>query len=208
MTRGLFLSLDGLDGSGKSTQCRLLADWLRAFGRPVVTCVDPGGTDLGNQLRRILLTYRGQMSVASEALLFMASRAQLVEEVIHPALEDEKIVISDRFVLANVVYQGYAGGLNMELLWQASLLSNGGIEPDLTIVLDVPLDVALTRRKDQADRMESRGAEYFDKVRSGFLLEAQLHPDRIALIDASGPAEAVQDEIRQVVRRRLPGLGV
>src|SRR3984957_17216499 len=103
MLPSLFLSLDGLDGAGKSTQCRLLADWLRGRGKSVVACHDPGGTDLGQQLREILLTYRGSMSLTCEAFLFMASRAQLVAEVIRPALEAGKIVVADRFLLANVV---------------------------------------------------------------------------------------------------------
>src|SRR5271168_3774657 len=111
MARGLFFSLDGLDGCGKSTQCRLLADHLRSQGMTVTTCVDPGGTAVGAQLREILLHHRQDIAPACEALLFMASRAQLVSEVIRPALESGRIVISDRYLLANVVYQGHAGGL-------------------------------------------------------------------------------------------------
>src|SRR3954447_24627062 len=107
MTRGLFLSLDGIDGGGKSTQCRLLADWLRERGRAVVTCVDPGGTALGAEVRQIVLHHRGELAPACEAFLFMASRAQLVAEVIRPALESGQVVVCDRFLLANVVYQGH-----------------------------------------------------------------------------------------------------
>src|ERR1700726_2574713 len=114
----LFLSLDGLDGTGKSTQCRLLCDWLRQQGREVTACVDPGGTALGERLREILLHHRGTMEPAAEALMFMASRAQLVAEVIRPALAQGQIVVSDRYLLANVVYQGHAGGLDVDLLWQ------------------------------------------------------------------------------------------
>src|SRR6516225_4604683 len=115
MRSGLFLSLDGLDGAGKSTQGRLLGDWLRAEGHAVVTCVDPGGTPIGERIRELLL--HREMTLPCEALLFMASRAQLVAEVIRPALESGKTVISDRFLLANVVYQGHAGGLDPEQLW-------------------------------------------------------------------------------------------
>jgi len=104
--KGLFLSLDGIDGTGKSTQCRLLADWLRQQGKEVVACVDPGGTPLGQELRQIVLDHRRQLSVTCESLLFMASRAQLVACVIRPALEAGKVVVSDRYVLANLVYQG------------------------------------------------------------------------------------------------------
>src|SRR4051812_18910546 len=118
MAAGLFLSLDGIDGTGKSTQCRLLADWLRGRGRAVVACVDPGGTPLGQEVRQILLSGRYHPTPACEALLFMASRAQLVDEVIRPALERGEVVVSDRFLLANVVYQGHAGRLDVDLLWQ------------------------------------------------------------------------------------------
>src|SRR5262249_19770799 len=126
MPRGLFLSLDGLDGGGKSTQCRLLADWLRGRGHTVTTCVDPGGTAVGADLRQLVLPHRRELTPACEAFLFMASRAQLVAEVIRPALDAGHVVISDRFLLANVVYQGHAGGLDVEQLWQVGRLSTGG----------------------------------------------------------------------------------
>src|SRR5438445_2927519 len=123
---GLFLSLDGLDGCGKSTQCRLLADWLRAQGREVTCCADPGGTAVGDVLRDLLLDRRRRMTLACEALLFMASRAQLTAEIIRPALEAGHVVISDRFLLANVVYQGHAGGLDPARIHEMGLLATGG----------------------------------------------------------------------------------
>jgi dTMP kinase len=203
MTRGIFLSLDGLDGTGKSTQCRLLADWLRRRGRDVVQCADPGGTAVGTALRDILLNHRGEMTPACEAFLFMASRAQLVAEVIRPELESRRWVVCDRFLLANVVYQGYAGGLDVDQLWEIGRLSTGGLEPDLTIVLDLPLDAALGRRNRAPDRMESRAREYQQRVREGFLSEARRRPDRIAVVDASPPVEVVHERIREEVWRVL-----
>jgi dTMP kinase len=194
---GLFISLDGVDGAGKSTQCRLLADWLRAQGRDVVVCHDPGGTDLGQKLREILLHYRGTMSLTSEAMLFMASRAQLVAEVIGPALAAGQVVICDRFLLANVVYQGHAGGLGPAQLWSVGLFANGGLEPDLTFVLDLPLAVSFARRKESADRMESRGLDYFGRVRAGFLAEANRRPERICVVEANVSVEAVQEKLRR-----------
>ena len=199
MSQGLFISLDGVDGAGKSTQCRLLADWLRAQGHGVVQCHDPGGTDLGQELRNILLHHRGTMSLTCEALLFMASRAQLVTEVIRPALETGKIVIADRFLLANVVYQGHAGGLDPAHLWSVGMFCTGGLEPDLTLVLDLPIDVSFARRKEAADRMESRGLDYFAKVRTGFLTEAQRRPERCRVIDAQPTAAEVQESLRQEI---------
>ncbi len=198
-----FLSLDGVDGAGKSTQCRLLADWLQARGKSVVLCHDPGGTDLGQQVRNILLSYRGAMSMTTEALLFMASRAQLVSEVIRPALGAGQIVIADRFVLANVVYQGHAGGLDPDELWRVGAFSTGGLEPDLTFVLDLPLEVSFARRKQDADRMESRGLDYFAKVRAGFLAEAARRPGCVRVVDASAPADVVQARLRSEVESIL-----
>jgi dTMP kinase len=203
MTSGVFISLDGLDGCGKSTQCRLLADWLRRQGWAVTTCVDPGGTPLGQQLRKIVLEQRGAVAMAAEALVFMASRAQLVAEVIRPALESGQAVVSDRFLLANVVYQGHAGGLDPEQLWEVGKLSSGGLEPDLTIVLDLPPELAETRRARPADRIESRGPDYHRRVREGFLAEARRRPGLIKVIDTSAAPQAVQAHIQQEVARVL-----
>ena len=136
------------------------------------------------------------MALPCEALLFMASRAQLVAEVIRPALDAGQIVISDRFLLANVVYQGHAGGLDPAQLWSAGLFGTGGLEPDLTFVLDLPLDVSIARRKPSSDRMESRGDDYFAKVREGFLLEVERRPERYRVIDAALPAHVVQEQLR------------
>ena len=206
MPRLPFISLDGLDGAGKSTQCRLLASWLREQGRPVTECHDPGGTALGVQLRTLLLTHRGAMSAMCEALLFMASRAQLVDEIMRPALDEGQVVISDRFLLANVVYQGHAGGIDPQRLWDIGLLATGGLEPDVTFVLDLPLELSTARRSGAADRIESRDLDYHRRVRAGFLAEAQRRPDRVEVIDASRPVDQVQLAIRAVLRRQLPEL--
>jgi dTMP kinase len=202
---GTFISLDGVDGAGKSTQCGLLADWLRQQGRDVVVCHDPGGTALGTQLREILLHHRGAMELTAEALLFMASRAQLVAEIIRPAIAASKIVLCDRFLLANVVYQGHAGGLDPTDLWRIGAFCTGGLEPDLTLILDLPPDVSQARRKPKADRMESRGAEFFAKVRAGFLAEAARRPERFRIVDASFDVNSVQERIRQQVNIVLGG---
>lgn len=194
-----FISLDGLDGSGKSTQCRLLADWLRARGFDVTECVDPGGTAIGAVIRDLLLGHRHDMVLSCEMFLFMASRAQLTAEVIRPALEASRAVVADRFLLANVVYQGHAGGLDPERLWEVGRLATGGLEPDLTIILDLPLDVACARRTGPADRVESRDAAYHTRVREGFLSEARRRPDRIRVVRADQPTECVHQQICQEV---------
>jgi dTMP kinase len=200
---GLFISLDGLDGTGKSTQCRLLADWLRGRGLDVVACTDPGGTALGQQLRALLLESRDAMDLRCEALLFMASRAQLVAEVIRPALAAGRCVVSDRFILANVVYQGHAGGLDPDELWRIGRFSSGGIEPDRTFVLDLPVAQTLSRRKAHADRLERRGLDYHERVRAGFRAEAERQPERIRVVDAAQSIEQVQACIRQDVESFL-----
>jgi len=204
MTRpGLFLSLDGIDGTGKSTQCRLLVDWLRGRGLDVVACADPGGTALGQELRQILLHGRHEITQAAKALLFMASRAQLVAEVICPALEAGKVVVCDRYLLANVVYQGHGGGLDVELLWQAGRLSTGGLEPDRTFVLDLPPEAALARRDRPADRMENEPPEYHRRVREGFLAEARRRPERVVVLDAGPGIDEVQARLRREVEKLL-----
>jgi dTMP kinase len=203
VSRSAFISLDGLDGTGKSTQCRLLADWLRAGGHSVTTCIDPGGTPLGTQLRSLVLHHRSEIDRMCEALLFMASRAQLLAEVIRPALASGDIVISDRFLLANIVYQGHAGGLDVERLWEVGRFAAGELEPDITIVLDLPPEQAAQRRGHPADRIEKRSVDYHESLRQGFLAEARRRPECIRIVDAALPVEVVQDAIRREVSSLL-----
>jgi len=199
MARAPFVSLDGLDGCGKTTQCRLLAAWLRGQGYAVTECADPGGTPAGDAIRDLLLHRRPGMAVTCEAFLFMASRAQLTSAVIRPALAAGRAVVADRYLLANVVYQGHAGGLDPDQLWQIGRLATDGLEPDLTVVLDLPVELAQARRAGPIDRMESRGPEFHARVRAGFLEEARRRPDRIRVVDATQPVEAVHERICEEV---------
>lgn len=204
MPRPVFLSLDGLDGTGKSTQARMLAEWLAGQGVPVTACTDPGGTGLGQKLREMLLFGRqSAMGLRAEALLFMASRAQLVDEVIRPALDRNGVVISDRFTLANVVYQGHAGGLDPAELWAVGRVATGGLEPDLTLVFDLDLGAAAARRTREADRMEERDRDFHQAVRRGFLFEAGTHPEKYRIVDAAPDPDAVQKVVRREVARLL-----
>jgi dTMP kinase len=198
-----FISLDGLDGTGKSTQCRLLADWLRSKEYSVVECADPGGTPIGDVIRDLLLDHRREMSLPCEAFLFMASRAQLTSKIIRPALAQGKIVIADRYLLANVVYQGHAGGLDTQMLWDIGRLATDGLEPEVTLVLDLPVELAAQRRSGPADRMESRGTAFAARVREGFLIEARRNLNAIRVIDASRPVDVVQKEIRLAVAQAI-----
>jgi len=198
MATGLFFSFDGLDGVGKSTQRSLFCDWLQERGREIVSCIDPGTTALGELLRKVLLGDRTTpIGRRSEMLLFMAARAQLVEEVILPAVQRGAVVVSDRFLLANVVYQGHAGGLIVDELWQIGAVATQGVKPELTFVLDMP-SAAATRRIDrELDRMESQGEEFQRALREGYLAEAAKLPSEIILIDAARPIDVIQAEIRQ-----------
>jgi dTMP kinase len=210
--RGLFLTLDGPDGGGKTTQAARLAEWLRARGDEVVSCRDPGGTALGERLRGILLDRDTvDLSLRAEMLLYMAGRAQLVAEVIRPALAAGRTVVSDRFLLANLVYQGYAGGLPVDEVAQVGRAATGGLLPDLTLVLDLPPEAARARVGAARDRIEDRPESYHARVRDGFLRAARRaqdgacpeYPAPIVVIDASADPETVAARIRSEVERAL-----
>jgi dTMP kinase len=203
-TRPLFLSLDGIDGAGKSTQHRLLCDWLTTLGHHVVACRDPGTTPLGEKIRTLLLDRQhAAIGRRAEMLLYMAARAQMVEEIIRPALDAGKTVVSDRFLLANVVYQGHAGGLNPDEVWQIGAVATQGIEPHLTLLLDMPPEAATRRIHRALDHMEQQGDDYRARVRAGFMAEAAPRPDRITVINAAQSIEQVHADIRAAVERVL-----
>jgi len=200
----MFFSIDGGDGTGKSTQVALLGDWLRARGRKVVACRDPGSTRLGEAVRELVLS-RNDLRIdrRTEMLLYMAARAQMVEEVIRPALDQGNTVVSDRYLLANVVYQGHAGGLDVETLWEVGRVATGGLAPDLCVVLDMPPQEAAARLHRELDRMEQEGGAFHARVRRGFLDEAARQPERIVVVDAAQSIDRVQAEIRAAVARVL-----
>jgi dTMP kinase len=201
---GFFLALDGPDGGGKTTQAQRLVTWLEAQGHAVVACRDPGGTALGDRLRQILLERSTtHISMRAEMLLYMASRAQLVHEVIAPALADGKTVVSDRFLLANVVYQGYAGGLEPQAIWRVGEEATGGLWPDLTVLIDVPYEVARARVGAPRDRMEDRSAEFHRRVRTGFLEAAKNYPAPIVVVEGSQDPDRVAKAIEDEVARAL-----
>jgi dTMP kinase len=199
----MFFSIDGIDGAGKSTQMRLFVDWLREQGREVMTCRDPGSTLLGERLREILL-HKCDTPIGrrSEMLMYMAARAQLVDEVIRPALEAGRTVVCDRFLLSNVVYQGHAGGLDVEELWRVGRVAIGGVTPNLILLLDLSVAEAAQRMTRAPDRMESLGAEYMERVRGGFLAEAARRTE-IAVISAGRDVDAVQADLRAAAERVL-----
>ena len=202
-----FFAFDGLDGVGKTTQMDLFCQWLTEQGHQVITCRDPGSTPLGEQIRKILLASDETLPIAScsEMLLYMAARAQLVEEVIRPTLQAGKILVSDRYLLANVVYQGHAGGLDVASIRTVGQVATAGIIPDCTFLLDMPPDLAWQRMDRQLDRIESRGLEYRQRVRDGFLAEAQQANLAIHVVDAARPIDTIQQELREIAQGVLGG---
>lgn len=198
----MFFSFDGLDGAGKSTQISRFVDWLRQRGHSVVECRDPGSTPLGESLRDLVLhNHQLRLNSTSEMLVYMASRAQLVSDVIRPALARGECVVSDRFLLANVVYQGHAGGLPPEIIWRVGEVATGGLQPALTFVLDLPVEAAAARLQGEPDRMEAKGLEFMRRVRAGFIYEAEADSERLILIDANQTADEVQAAVRAAARR-------
>jgi len=199
---GRFLVIDGPDGAGKSTQGKLLAGHLRAAGVEVVETRDPGGTSIGERVRAILLDRAcGEMSVACETMLYMASRAQLAAEVIRPALARGQCVLCDRYVSSTIAYQG-AAGADVGAIRAAAEIATGGLWPDLTIVLDLPAEQGLARAAQGRahDRMESKGAAFHRRVRELFGAQAREDPARFALVDATGDVEQVQQRLRQALQ--------
>jgi dTMP kinase len=203
-SHGRLVVLEGPDGAGKTTQAARLARWLSLEGREVVTFREPGGTPLGERLRSIVLE-RADVAIGmrAEMLLFMASRAQLVEEVIRPSLARGAIIVGDRFLLSNVVYQGYAGGLDVDDLWRVGLTATGGLLPDLTLIVDVPPEVARARAGPARDRIEDRGEGYAARVRDGFLTAARTYPAPIVVVDGSSDPDAVAARLQSEVTRAL-----
>jgi dTMP kinase len=199
---GRFLVLDGPDGCGKSTQTRALAARLRDAGRTPVRLRDPGGTAVGDRIRRVLLDPDlAEMDVRTELLLYLASRAQLVAERIVPALEAGHDVVCDRYLTATVTYQGHAGGLDPDLVWRVGRELVGGPEPDLCVLLDLDVEEAMRRVGTERDRMEARGVAFQERVREGFRTVARSGPWPCVLVPASGSVEEVGERVwREVVR--------
>jgi len=200
----MFITLDGIDGSGKSTQIELLANWLKTQGHTVETHRDPGSTKLGSAVREILL-HREDIPLATttEMLLYMAARAQLVAENIRPALQNGVTIVCDRFLLANVVYQGSAGGLNVDDLWRVGKIATANCMPDVTIVLDLDPELAASRIQRGHDRLEKRGLQYFEKVREGFLQQINHCTGTTAVINAETDVQSIHQKIVDVVANAI-----
>ncbi len=198
---GRFIVLDGPDGCGKSSQARLLMDWLQGQGVSTVGFRDPGATVIGEKIREILLSPAHEaMTTPAEVLLYMAARVQLWAEKIKPALSEGQCVVLDRWLSSTCAYQGYAGAFGMEKVIEIAQASLERVWPDLTIILDVDLQTAAQRLKRELDRMERKGDGYHGRVREGFLKLADGRPD-FAVVDATGSVEATHREIVTILQK-------
>ena len=207
---GTFITFEGIDGSGKSTQLRLLNNFLRTQGCNVLLTREPGGTKLGLRLREALLDALEEVDPLTELLVFAADRAQHVRRILLPALENDEIVISDRYADATIAYQGAGRGFPPELISQIVQLATGGLKPDLTLLFDVSIADATTRTtrrstgknaaaKGARDRLDIEDAEFHARVRDAYLRIAAAEPERVKLIDTSGPVERTHGHVKQVI---------
>ncbi len=194
----MFIAIDGPEGCGKSTQADLAAKALAKKGVETVVAREPGGTPLGEGIRQALLHAEHPVCPRAETLLFMASRAQLVDQVIRPALAAGKTVICKRYLSSTLAYQGYAGGENIDTIEHAGRYATRGLTPDLTVIIDVDAAVGLAR-VESPDNIEKRGEEYHEKVRRGFLKLAEERPDTYVVVDGNRPVQEVHENIMKAI---------
>lgn len=203
--KGRFLSVEGIDGAGKTTAILELAEYLRQLGLDVLLLREPGGTSVGEEIRQLLLDQKNKgMSDTCELLLFAAARAELTETIIKPAIAAGQVVICDRFTDSTVAYQGFARGISEEQIRTINQIATAGLEADRTFYLDLTVEVAserLANRSDKAeDRLDQEGMHFQSKVREGYLSQAKRYPDRIYTIDADQDTEAIVNEMMKVLK--------
>lgn len=204
MIKGFFITFEGSEGCGKSTQSKSLYDYLKRKGFSVIYLREPGGTKISEKIREILLDSKNDsMSAESEMLLYMAARAQVVAELIKPALLKGKIVICDRFLDSTLAYQGYGLGMDKCLIQQIGDFVTGGIKPDLTFLMDLPVKAGLSHRSGLKDRIEKRSLSYHDRVREGYLSLAKEEPQRIKIIKVEIDKALTQENIRKIILTKI-----
>jgi dTMP kinase len=214
---GTFITFEGIDGSGKSTQLRLLGNFLRANGCDALLTREPGGTTLGLRLRAALLDAMEEVDPLTELLVFAADRAQHVRRLLRPALEAGRLVISDRYADATVAYQGAGRGFSPELISQIVYLATEGLKPDLTLLFDLPIEESSSRTARRStsktstrisrDRLDIEKADFHARVRDAYLQIALAEPERVKLIDTSGPVEETQEQLKQIIVPYLQSRG-
>ncbi len=203
MEKGLFITFEGADGCGKTTQLNLLKEYLENNGYEVVLTREPGGKGLGKKVREILLNYDGEVSNRCESFLFLADRAQNIDIIVTPAIEQGKIVLCDRHTDSSVAYQGYGRGLDINQINTLNNLATNNKKPDLTLVFDVDIETSMQRVGNEKDRMESAGKEFFNRVRNGYLELAKQEPERIKVIDSTKSIPEVQKDVLEIIKTKL-----
>ena len=197
--KGLFITFEGADGCGKTTQINLLNEYLKNKNYKTIVTLEPGGSDIGKQLRQILLHHDGFVSKRAEVFMYLADRAQHVDAVIKKGVEENKIVLCDRHIDSSVAYQGYARGGDIEQINLLNELATGGYKPHLTFVFDVDSTIAQQRVGETKDRLEKEGLEFHKKVREGYLELAKKYPNRIKVIDSNKSIEEVFEQVKKVI---------
>ena len=202
----MFIVLEGVEGAGKSTQARLLSPWIEGFGFAVVMTREPGGTPVGEAIRRIVLD-RGDLTMPAETELFLilGARAAFTKEVVRPALHEGKVVLADRFDLSTFAYQGFGRGLDLAKVREANAIATGGLKPDLSLILDLPVEEGLARKGggQDGDRIEKEGAAFLSRVLDGYRVLAK-EDETIRLIPAQGTPEEVQNLLRRALAEAFP----
>ena len=202
--RGVFVTFEGIEGSGKSTQAELFIRWLKDIGREVLSLREPGSTKLGERVRDILLfSEPDEISDSAELLLFLAARAQIVEEKIKPALDNGSVIVLDRYSDSTLAYQGYAGVISVKTIKEMNSFATAGLSPDITFILDVDIEEGL-KRAGYKDRIENKGLEFHSKVRDGYYKLAQDNPDRIFIVKVQNNHKDTQSEIQRLFSYKFP----
>ena len=199
MSKGLFVTFEGVDGCGKTTQIELLNKYLQSKGFKTLLTREPGAKGLGEKVREILLNYDGEVSPRCESFLFLADRAQNADCIIKPAIKNGVIVLCDRHTDSTIAYQGYGRGVNIDELKSLNDMAVGGLKPDLTFVFDIDAETSMQRVGSEKDRMESAGFEFFEKVRKGYLDIAKQEPERVKVIDSTKPIEQIHKEVLELL---------
>ena len=203
MNKGLFITFEGVDGCGKTTQMDLLAKYLQTQGYEVVITREPGAKGLGEKIREILLHYDGEVSSKAESFLFLADRAQHIDKIVNPAIENGKIVLCDRHTDSTIAYQGYGRGVNIDKLRMLNNLATGDRKPDITFVFDIDIETSMSRVGQEKDRMESSGVEFFNNVRKGFLEIAKQEPERVKVISSDKSIDEIHREVLEYIQTKI-----
>ncbi len=203
MKKGLFITFEGADGCGKTTQLNLLCQYLQSKGLDVLLTREPGAKGLGEKIREILLNYDGEVSDRCESFLFLADRAQHIDKIIIPAINSNKIVLCDRHTDSTVAYQGYGRGLDIEQINRLNNIATNGLKPDLTFVFDIDIETSMKRVGDSKDRMESSGKDFFNRVRNGYLDLAKKEPSRIKVINSNRSIDEIHKDVIKIIENYI-----